>query len=111
MSGRPGSGVQAWRRRNAATEWEIDAAVEQQKAERAAEWAALKDEAAAQRAADEANRPTVEEIRAASFVRDRIGWHRVVRVNGKSVTVATPYSWTDRIPFDRILEARKLDAA
>jgi hypothetical protein len=103
--------VQAWRRRNAATERSVDAAVQEQQAERAAEWAELKATAVAQRATDEANKPSVDDIRAAAFVRDSVGWHIVVRVNAKSVTVATPYSWTDRIPFGRILEARKADAA
>jgi len=51
-------------------------------------------------------KPTAEEIRAATLVRDQFGWHRVVRVNAKSVTVHTPYSWTDRIAIDAILEAR-----
>lgn len=40
------------------------------------------------------------------LVRDRSGWHRVVRANAKSVSVETPWSWTDRIPLDRILETR-----
>lgn len=99
--------MQAWRRRNAATEREIDAAVERQKALRAAEWEAIKAKAAERRAAEEASKPTADEIRAARYVRDRLGWHSVIRVNGKSVSVATPYSWTDRIPFDKILEVVK----
>jgi hypothetical protein len=40
------------------------------------------------------------------FVRDRHGWHRVVRVNAKTVSVETGYSWTDRIPLERIIETR-----
>lgn len=40
------------------------------------------------------------------LIRDRWGWHRVVRVNKKSVSVETPYTWTDRIPLDRIIETR-----
>lgn len=40
------------------------------------------------------------------LVRDRWGWHRVVRVNRKSVSVETPYTWTDRIALDRIIETR-----
>lgn len=57
------------------------------------------------RAAEQA-RPklTAADLDGARYVRDAFGWHEVVRVNGKSVTVATPYSWTDRIPFDKILE-------
>lgn len=40
------------------------------------------------------------------LVRDRHGWHRVVRVNAKTFSVETPYSWTDRIPRDRVIETR-----
>lgn len=47
-----------------------------------------------------------EQYKAAAFVRSNIGWHKVVRVNAKSVTVATAYSWTDRIQRAKILEVR-----
>lgn len=50
--------------------------------------------------------PTIEQIKAASIVRDEFGWHSVVRVNAKSVTVATGFSWTDRIALPAILDAR-----
>jgi len=49
---------------------------------------------------------TVDAIRAARLVRDRHGWHKVVRVSAKSVTVETGYSWTDRIALTDVLEAR-----
>ena len=49
---------------------------------------------------------TPEELAAALVVRTSTGWHKVVRVNTKSVTVATPYSWTDRYPIDKILEVK-----
>lgn len=49
---------------------------------------------------------TIDAIRAARFVRDRSGWHKVVRVSAKSVTVETGYSWTDRIALDKVLEVR-----
>lgn len=49
---------------------------------------------------------TGDQIKAATHVRDRYGWHQVVRVSAKSVTVRTPYSWTDRIARDRVLEVR-----
>jgi len=60
------------------------------------------------RRADEAARPklTADDVRSAVAVRDQFGWHRVVRVNAKSVTVETPYSWTERIPLERVLEVR-----
>lgn len=51
-------------------------------------------------------RLTREEVEDARYVRDRVGWHEVVRVNAKSVAVKTPYSWTNRIPLEKILEAR-----
>ncbi|MGV8973630.1 MAG: hypothetical protein ACOH10_15025 [Rhodoglobus sp.] len=49
---------------------------------------------------------TPESIKAAQYVRDSSGWHRVVRHSAKSVSVETPWSWTDRIPLDKILETR-----
>ena len=42
----------------------------------------------------------------ARLVRDSLGWHRVIRVNAKSVSVESGYSWTDRIPLANVLEAR-----
>jgi len=51
-------------------------------------------------------KPTPEQIKGATAVRDRFGWHRVVRVNAKSVTVETPYSWTERIALKDILETK-----
>lgn len=49
---------------------------------------------------------TEDEYRAAKVVRNSLGWHRVVRVNTKSVTVESGYSWNDRIDRDKILEVR-----
>jgi hypothetical protein len=49
---------------------------------------------------------TREDVLGATAVRDTYGWHRVAKVNAKSVTVKTGYSWTDRIEFRRILEVR-----
>jgi hypothetical protein len=62
---------------------------------------------AAARAAEKA-RPklTTEDVRGARFVRTDLGWHKVVRVNVKSVTVETAYSWTDRYPLAKVLEVR-----
>lgn len=50
---------------------------------------------------------TAADVEGATHVRDQFGWHKVVRVSAKSVTVETPYSWTDRIPLERVLEARR----
>lgn len=48
-----------------------------------------------------------DEVRGALAVRDEFGWHKVVRVSAKSVTVETAYSWTDRIALGKILEVRR----
>lgn len=48
-------------------------------------------------------RYTASDLAGAIAVKD-FQWHRVVKVNAKSVTVATSYSWTDRIPLDRITD-------
>jgi len=53
----------------------------------------------------------VEDVRPGGLVRDRHGWHKVVRVSAKSVTVESGYSWTDRIVLDKVLEARPGGAA
>lgn len=36
--------------------------------------------------------------------------HRVVRVNAKSVSVETGYSWVDRIPYDEIIDVTHAEA-
>lgn len=50
---------------------------------------------------------TREDIAGAFAVRTSAGWHKVARVNAKTVSVETGYSWTDRIEFDKILDYRK----
>lgn len=95
--------MSAYRARVKASESMIDASVAEVTAERDAAYDAAKT------AAQVANRLvpfTDEQYKSARAVRDRIGWHKVVRVNAKSVTVETPYSWTDRIPRARIIEVR-----
>lgn len=54
-------------------------------------------------------RLTYDEVKGATHVRDQFGWHKVVRVSAKSVTVETGYSWTDRISLDKIHEARTIE--
>lgn len=49
---------------------------------------------------------TTEELKAARAIRTSVGWHRVVKVNAKSVNVETGYSWTDRYGIDKVLEVR-----
>lgn len=51
---------------------------------------------------------TAEELDAATHVRTIVGWHEVMRVNAKSVSVKTPYSWTDRHDIGKILECRNI---
>ncbi|WP_120338101.1 hypothetical protein [Cryobacterium soli] len=47
-----------------------------------------------------------EDLIGVRAIRDEFGWHAVVKVNAKSVSIKTGYSWNDLIPFDRVLEAR-----
>lgn len=93
-------GVQAFRRRAAATEREIDAAVAEVKAERRAEFAAAKQAHADREAAR--RRYTREEVVGAGFVHDGHRWRKVVRVNTTTVSVESGYSWVDKIPFDKV---------
>jgi Domain of unknown function (DUF3560) len=42
-------------------------------------------------------------------VQDDFGrWHEVLRVNAKSLTVPTPYSWTETIPYDKVRGKRSV---
>lgn len=50
---------------------------------------------------------TPDELKGAKFIQTDTGWHEVVRVNGKTVTVKTPYSWTDSIALKKILKVAK----
>lgn len=48
-----------------------------------------------------------EQILGASWVKHKsYGWRKVVRVNAKSVSVDSGYSWVDRIEFAGITEVR-----
>lgn len=40
------------------------------------------------------------------YVRASGRWHEVLRVNRKSLTVPTPYSWTDTVPYDSVSDRR-----
>lgn len=51
---------------------------------------------------------TDDQLRAATHIRTSTGWHKIIRVSTKTVTVETGYSWTDRHPMARILEARTI---
>jgi hypothetical protein len=93
----------AYRARAAATERMVDEAVAAVKAEADARREAAKAAAAIR------NTPvpfTDDDYNAARLVRTKLGWHKVAKVNAKSVSVETGYSWTDRIARDKVLEVR-----
>jgi hypothetical protein len=52
---------------------------------------------------------SLEDLKAATHVRTELGWHRVVRVSAKSVTVRTDHSWNDRYPLSKILDVRAIE--
>ena len=84
---------------------EIQRTIDAAKAELAADAAAERAQARAEYA--ERTKPvpfTVEQLRAATHVRTATGWHKVVRVSAKSVTVETGYSWTDRYVLANVLQ-------
>lgn len=90
-----------------ATEAAIREELDRQAAARETAYAATVARRKDARAAEEARRKlTAEDLANAVVVRDEFGWHKVVRVSAKSVTVETAYSWTDRIPLARIIEGR-----
>lgn len=81
----------------------IDAELARQQAERDAQHAEGVARRKAEREAEKAReRFTAADLTGAEFVRDDIGWHRVVRVNAKTVTVGTAYSWTERVSIEQV---------
>lgn len=84
----------------------LDAIVAGQKAD---EDAAHKAIVAAHRAREAARvKLSREDIAGAVLVRSRIhGWRKVRRVNTKSVSVDSGYSWPDNIAFKDVLEVRR----
>ena len=95
-------------RRQRQAQAEFNAWQKQQRRERAEYSRAIRD---ATRAA-EANRPsfTRDDLTDAKAIRIVGGaWHKVVRVNAKTVTVPSVVggSWTDRIPFGRVIEVQR----
>ena len=91
-------------RRFALQDREAAAYAELADAEQAFELASARQVAAVREAARV--RLTREEIVGARAVRTKGGWQAVVRVNAKSVSVHTGYSWVDRVLFDDVLEVR-----
>lgn len=49
---------------------------------------------------------TGDDLTTATHIRDRLGWHKVVAVSRRSVTVETPWSWHDLIPIRDVIEAQ-----
>lgn len=91
----------AYRARARDTEALVTAAVDAVAAERDERWRAAK--AAAVEMEATRHRFTRAELVGATHVRDRFGNLReVVRVNAKTVTVTTPWSWTETIPFEKV---------
>jgi hypothetical protein len=92
----------AYRARAAAAERSVDTAIAEVKAAEAAE--------AEERSAvyAERNKPvpfTAEELESARVVRTMYGWHRVIRVNAKTVTVSGDFG-DYRVPSATVLEVR-----
>ena len=91
----------AYRARAAATERSIDDAKAEVKAGEEAERA----ERIAAYAAKYAPVPfTDEELKAARAIRVGNSFYKVIRVNEKSVTVPSDYSWNYRISIDKVDE-------
>lgn len=53
---------------------------------------------------------TREDLAGAVIIRTASGWRKVAKVNAKTVSVETGYSWTDRVAFDKITDYRKAGA-
>lgn len=47
-----------------------------------------------------------DDVKKGDYVQSRFGWHLVVRVNKKSVSVKTEYSWTDTLPYSEMKGVR-----
>lgn len=91
-----------------AAEWNAEA-VRAERDRRAAEAARIEAARKAERERDAAAPRDVDSLQPGDLVRTSSGWHVVARVNAKSVSVETPWSWTDRVPHDRIIETRKAE--
>jgi hypothetical protein len=99
--------VSAYRARNKVMDDHVSAAAVAVAAARAAAFKAAVAETNAKEAARV--RLTRDDIIGATHVRTAYAWHKVARVNKTTVSVETGYSWVDRIPFDKILDARTIE--
>lgn len=55
-------------------------------------------------------RLTREDVIGAVLIHDGISWRKVVKVNAKTVSVDSGYSWVDRIAFETIRAVRKAES-
>ena len=69
---------------------------------------ALRAKEAAKARQIERQRFTAADLADATHVHDGYTWRRVVRVNAKTVTVTTAYSWTDHLPLGQIRDHRTI---
>jgi hypothetical protein len=90
-------------RRAAAYDREAKAARELARAERDER---MRSVAARREAVDALAHCDIDSLKPGDAVRTRHGWHEVVTVNAKSVTVRTPWSWNERIPRAKVIETR-----
>lgn len=97
--------VKAFRARAKKTNDDIAATLASVKAESAQAW--KESRAAEKKAEADRVRLTRDDIIGALFVRTVVGWHKVRSVNKSTVSVDSGYSWSDKYPFDKILEVRK----
>lgn len=98
--------VSAYRARQKAMQNTVDAAVAELKAERDAQFKAAK-EAHIQAEANR-RRYTRDDLVGATHIVDQFGKLRVVvRVNQKTVTVTTEWSWTESVPFDKVRAVKR----
>ena len=51
-----------------------------------------------------------QDIKKGDYVLQRGSWYEVVRVNRKTVSVQTEYSWTSPIPFVEICDVKRTDS-
>lgn len=98
--------VTAFRARAKAVEDSISAELSRQKTASDSEYRAVKERAA--QVESERVRFTREQILGATHIVDRFGKLRtVVRVNQKTVSVTTQWSWTETVPFDRVRAVKR----
>lgn len=98
--------VSAYRARQKSMQNTVDSAVLAVKAEYDAKWKAAK--AAAAEAESNRRIYTRDDCIGATHIIDQFGKLRsVVRVNQKTVSVTTEWSWSETVPFDRVRAVKR----